>query len=116
MMLVPDQIRAARAWLNLRQEELAKRAHVSTVTIRRVESADYVSMVAPSTIAEIRQALENSGVEFIDGGIKIRRPAPLDRGDRLEQLKLISARSAARLRSREMMVEADLYDDAGLPA
>ncbi|WP_242402528.1 helix-turn-helix domain-containing protein [Komagataeibacter kakiaceti] len=38
MNVTSDQIRAARALLHLPQEELARRAHVSVVTIRRLES------------------------------------------------------------------------------
>ncbi len=37
MEITPEQIRAARALLRLEQVELAARAHVSVVTIRRLE-------------------------------------------------------------------------------
>jgi DNA-binding transcriptional regulator YiaG len=40
MLITPDQIRAARALLRMDQEDLARRANVSVVTVRRLEAPD----------------------------------------------------------------------------
>ena len=49
MLITPDQIRAARALLRMDQEELARRANVSVVTVRRLEAPDGLVKVAPGT-------------------------------------------------------------------
>ncbi len=61
-MISARQIRAARALLGWSQQELADRAIVSVNAIRRLER----SQVDPrlSTIAAVKAALENAGVEF----------------------------------------------------
>ena len=46
MLITPAQIRAARALLRMDQEELARRANVSVVTVRRLEAPDGLSKVA----------------------------------------------------------------------
>lgn len=114
MDVAPDQVRAARALLRLEQAELAERAQVSVVTIRRVEAADSTLRVAPVTIAGIRQALEAAGAEFIPGGVR-RRPVSHGQGSRYEDLQAISLASAARLRDADLLSDAELYDDKGLP-
>jgi hypothetical protein len=68
--LTSGQIRAARAFLRWRAEDLARESAVGVATIRRAELAENeTSMTAPNDIA-IRRALEAAGVEFIeeDGG------------------------------------------------
>lgn len=115
MKVTADQIRAARALLNLKQDELAKRARVSIATIRRVESAGYMTLVASGTMDEIRHALEDAGIEFIEDGIRTRQRLGAERAALFNALKAISARSAGKLRRRDLMSEADLYDDGGLP-
>ncbi len=70
MHVTPDQIRAARALLRLDQAELAHRAHVSVVTIRRLEAADGGERVAGSTLDGIREVLEQAGAEFIPDGVQ----------------------------------------------
>ena len=65
--LTSGQIRAARAFLRWRAEDLARESAVGVATIRRAELAENeTSMTAPNDIA-IRRALEAAGVEFIDG-------------------------------------------------
>ena len=58
MLITPDQIRAARALLRMDQEELARRANVSVITVRRVEALDGPGKVALGTVAEVQRALE----------------------------------------------------------
>lgn len=82
--LTSGQIRAARALLRWRAQDLAHRSGVGVATIRRAELADSeTSMTVPNDLA-VRRALEAAGVEFIDGngggpGVRLReagRPKP----------------------------------------
>jgi transcriptional regulator with XRE-family HTH domain len=116
MNVTPDQIRAARALLRLEQAELAQRAHVSVVTIRRLEGTDGSERVTPVTLEGVRQVLEEAGAEFIPDGVRRRRSARADVGTLYEDLRAISLRSAARLQGRDLLTDADLYDEDGLPA
>jgi transcriptional regulator with XRE-family HTH domain len=116
MHVTPDQIRAARALLRLEQAELARRAQVSVVTIRRLETAEGGERVAGSTVDGVRQVLEQAGAEFIPDGVRRRPPARPDATAVFEELRAISLRSAERLHGQEELTEADLYDEDGLPA
>jgi transcriptional regulator with XRE-family HTH domain len=116
MDITPEQIRAARALLQLGQAELAARAHVSVVTIRRLERGQDSERVAPNTVAGVRDVLEKAGAEFIPDGVRRRPIARQDARALYEDLRAISLRSAARLQDRELLTDADLYDEDGLPA
>jgi transcriptional regulator with XRE-family HTH domain len=116
MHVTSEQIRAARALLRLEQAELAQRAHVSVVTIRRLEGADGNERVTPVILEGVRQVLEQAGAEFIPDGVRRRRTARPDTHSLYEDLHAISLRSAARLQGRELLTDADLYDEDGLPA
>ena len=75
-MLAPAQIRAARALLGWRQQDLSKASGVGTATIHRIEKSNQPVTGYASTIVRIQEALENAGVRFIDddetGGIGLR--------------------------------------------
>jgi transcriptional regulator with XRE-family HTH domain len=75
-MLEPAQIRAARALLGWRQEDLSKTSGVGTATIQRIEKSDRPITGYVSTIVRIQSAFENAGVLFIDddeaAGIGVR--------------------------------------------
>jgi transcriptional regulator with XRE-family HTH domain len=116
MEITPEQIRAARALLHLEQAELARRAQVSVVTIRRLERGQQSERVAAGTFAGVRKALEEAGAEFIPAGVRRRPTARPDARALFEDLRAISLRSAACLRGRELLTDADLYDENGLPA
>jgi transcriptional regulator with XRE-family HTH domain len=116
MDVSPEQIRAARALLRLEQADLAQRARVSVATIRRVEGARGSERVAAETLGGVRQALEEAGAEFIPDGVRRRRPVVPVAQSRYDDLRAISLRSAARLRDRDLLTDADLYGDDGLPA
>ena len=116
MEITPEQIRAARALLRLEQAELAERAGASVVTLRRLESAHGKERVAPRLLARVRAVLEQAGAEFIPDGVRRRRTERPDAGVLFEDLRAISLRSAARLQGRELLTDADLYDENGLPA
>ena len=76
--LISAQIRAARALIRWRAEDLARASAVGVATIRRAELAEGVTaMTAPNDTA-IRHALETAGVEFIDEngggpGVRLRK-------------------------------------------
>jgi transcriptional regulator with XRE-family HTH domain len=63
-MIEPAQIRAARALLGWRQEDLSKASGIGTATVRRIESSNRSAYV--STLSRIQTALETAGILFID--------------------------------------------------
>jgi transcriptional regulator with XRE-family HTH domain len=64
-MLHPAQIRAARALLGWRQDDLAKAADIGAATVRRIEV-----LKSPAgnvaTLIRIQKALEKAGIIFLD--------------------------------------------------
>ena len=75
-MLQVAQLRAARALLGWRQEDVAQAAKVGVATIRRIESQEGPLTGYISTLLKIQTALEQAGVHFIDddetGGFGVR--------------------------------------------
>jgi hypothetical protein len=75
--LTSGQIRAARALLRWRAEDLARESQVGVATIRRAELRENeTSLTAPNDRA-IRRTLEAAGIEFIDAngggpGVRLR--------------------------------------------
>lgn len=70
-MITPAQIRAARALLNISQQELANELGVSVITVKRLESERdvYVSLDA---VEAAQKALEARGVKFLgQDGLRI---------------------------------------------
>jgi predicted transcriptional regulator len=63
-VIVPAQIRAARALLGMSQWRLAELADVGAATIKRIEAAPEIRGSA-DTFWKIQKALESAGVEFI---------------------------------------------------
>lgn len=116
MLITPDQIRAARALLRMDQEELAGRANVSVVTVRRLEAPNGRSKVAASTFEEVRRALEQAGAEFLDEGVRRRKRSPEEIEARVQAGLAIAAECAERLKGTPVFTEDDLYDENGLPA
>ena len=73
--LTSAQIRAARALLRWRAQDLARESAVGVATIRRAELVDEQTSMTAANDAAVRRALENAGVEFIDengGGPGVR--------------------------------------------
>ena len=64
LMIVPSQIRAARALLGVSQWELADLAGIGAATVKRIEAASEIRGSA-YTFWKIQRALEAAGVEFI---------------------------------------------------
>ena len=75
--MTPAQCRAARAMLQLSQEEVASRASVSVQTLIAFELGQRQPYAR--TIASIRAALEAGGVVFLDPngagpGVRLAKP------------------------------------------
>src|SRR5689334_3470187 len=116
MRITADQIRAARALRRRDEEELAGRASVSVVTVRRLEATDGLEKVGPGPFEEIQRALEAAGAEFVERGV-LRRAWTPDEVERRYQVGLaIARRSAARLKDAPPFSEDDLYGEDGMPA
>jgi transcriptional regulator with XRE-family HTH domain len=64
-MLEPAQIRAARALLGWRQDDLSKASGVGTATIRRIENGGTPISGYVSTIMRIEAAFGKAGILFI---------------------------------------------------
>lgn len=65
-MLQASQIRAARALLGWRQEQLAKAAKIGLATIARIEQGEGTVQGHVATIVKIQTALEAKGISFVD--------------------------------------------------
>ena len=115
MNIAPEQIRAARSLLRLEQSDLASRAGVSVATIRRVEG-EAGERVSAQTIDNVHAALEQAGVEFIRDGVRKRPAIRHDAQALYDDLRTISLASAEQLRDHNLLTDADLYDEDGLPA
>jgi hypothetical protein len=68
------QIRAGRAIVRWSAEELAEQAQIGVMTVRRAEAEDGVPNLIPNNLDAIHRALEEAGVEFIDGELPGVRP------------------------------------------
>ncbi len=81
-MLQSAQIRAARALLGWKQDDLARAAKIGIATIRRIEGQEGPVMGYVSTLISIQSAFENAGVRFLDNdagggpGVRLRQNTP----------------------------------------
>ncbi|WP_075289031.1 helix-turn-helix transcriptional regulator [Pararhizobium arenae] len=66
------QIAAARTLLGIGQKELADASRISVPTLKRMEGSDGVAAGLPNNVLAVRAALEAAGVEFIDGGVRLK--------------------------------------------
>ena len=88
LMILPRQIKAARALLGLGQTQLSDLAGVGIATLKRIE-ARWEIRGAAATIWKIQTALETAGIEFISAeggkgpGVRLKEPArPAQKLDR----------------------------------
>jgi transcriptional regulator with XRE-family HTH domain len=66
-MLIPEQIRAARAILKIKQSDLAKTCGISLPTIKRYEADnEALGSASQNKIAKIKSAFESQGIRFLD--------------------------------------------------
>ena len=66
--MTPEQCRAARAWLQLSQDDLASAASVGNSTVRDFEAGRRTPIAA--TLKAMRAELEQRGIAFADGDLK----------------------------------------------
>jgi transcriptional regulator with XRE-family HTH domain len=92
-VIIPAQIRAARALLNWSQEDLAQKAEIALSSVRELETERRTSEAG--TIGNVRNAFEEAGVNFVEGtsnngpGVRlvgnrpylIRRPSTVTKWD-----------------------------------
>jgi DNA-binding transcriptional regulator YiaG len=76
--MTPEQCRAARAWLNLSQQELAQIAHVGLSTVRDYEAGR--RQPVHNNLTAIRQVFEARGFSFYEAigwaGIRLKTAKP----------------------------------------
>jgi predicted transcriptional regulator len=65
-MLYAAQIRAARALLGWKQQDLAKAAKVGLATLARIEQGQGMVQGNFSTVMKIQRALEKEGISFTE--------------------------------------------------
>jgi transcriptional regulator with XRE-family HTH domain len=81
-MITANQLRAARALLNIDQRQMAGLASLSVPTIQRMEASDGVVRGNVDSLMKLVSALENAGIELINPGV----PSPAGgRGVRLRE-------------------------------
>jgi transcriptional regulator with XRE-family HTH domain len=65
-ILTNRQVKAARAWLDLSQDDLAERSAVTRRSIQDFESGKRVPQAR--TLRDLQKALEDDGIEFLFSG------------------------------------------------
>ena len=68
-MITANQLRAARALLNIDQRQTANLADLSVPTIQRMEASDGVVRGNVDSLMKLVSALENAGIELINPGV-----------------------------------------------
>ena len=68
-MITANQLRAARALLNIDQRQTADLADLSVPTIQRMEASDGVIRGNVDSLMKLVSALENAGIELINPGV-----------------------------------------------
>ena len=64
-LMSPEQCRAARAWLDWSQQDLAERASVGLSTVKEFEKGHRKPIA--NNLNAIRAALENAGIKLLFG-------------------------------------------------
>src|SRR4051812_50147614 len=67
-MITANQLKAARALLDVDQRELAELANLSVPTIQRMEASDGVIRGNVDSLMKLIAALDGSGIELIGDG------------------------------------------------
>jgi transcriptional regulator with XRE-family HTH domain len=81
-MITANQLRAARALLNIDQRQMAELADLSVPTIQRMEASDGVVRGNVDSLMKLVAALDGAGIELINPGV----PSPAGgRGVRLRE-------------------------------
>ncbi len=115
--VIASQFRGARAMARLKVVELARKAQVAPNTIVRIEGGRKVST---SSLTAVRGALEGSGIEFLERGIRIKPDASAAANEGIERKIARILRLADRIASLPVVREGSAeeligYDDVGAP-
>src|ERR1700676_4625705 len=106
-MITANQLRAARALLNIDQRQTADLADLSVPTIQRMEASDGVIRANVDSLMKLVSALEDAGIELINpglpsstggGGVGLREHVANPKTRNLRQPKQSSSRAMARAR------------------
>ena len=68
-MITANQLRAARALLNIDQRQIAELAGLSVPTIQRMEASDGVVRGNVDSLMKLVSALDHAGIELISPGV-----------------------------------------------
>lgn len=71
-MITANQLRAARALLNIDQRQMADLAGLSVPTIQRMEASDGVIRGNVNSLMKLVSALDNAGIELIAPEDRVR--------------------------------------------
>ena len=106
-MITANQLRAARALLNIDQRQTADLADLSVPTIQRMEASDGVIRANVDSLMKLVSALENAGIELINPGapsssggrgVRLREHVANQKTRNVRQPKQTSARAMERTR------------------
>jgi transcriptional regulator with XRE-family HTH domain len=106
-MITANQLRAARALLNIDQRQMADLADLSVPTIQRMEASDGVIRGNVDSLMKLVSALENAGIELINPGgqslvggrgVRLREHVTKPKMKNMKQPKPSSPRTLERAR------------------
>ena len=106
-MITANQLRAARALLNIDQRQTADLADLSVPTIQRMEASDGVIRGNVDSLMKLVSALENAGIELISPGgqssaggrgVRLRENVTKPKMKNMKQSKPSSPRTLERAR------------------
>jgi transcriptional regulator with XRE-family HTH domain len=106
-MITANQLRAARALLNIDQRQTADLADLSVPTIQRMEASDGVIRANVDSLMKLVSALENAGIELINPGapsasggrgVRLREHVASPKSRTVRQPKQASPRTVERAR------------------
>ena len=106
-MITANQLRAARALLNVDQREIAELADLSVPTIQRMEASEGVIRANVDSLMTLVSALEGAGIELINPGaasasggrgVRLREHVASPKTRNVRQPKQSSSRAMERTR------------------
>ena len=121
-MITANQLRAARALLNIDQRQMADLADLSVPTIQRMEASDGVIRANVDSLMKLVSALENAGIELINPGVtspaggrgvRLREHVMKPKMKTIRQPKLSSSRSPQRAAYARLHAQNPLAGRAG---
>jgi transcriptional regulator with XRE-family HTH domain len=106
-MITANQLRAARALLNIDQRQMAELSDLSVPTIQRMEASDGVVRGNVDSLMKLVSALDHAGIELINPGgtstsggrgVRLREHVAKPKTKAGRQPKAASARTLERAR------------------